>query len=938
MIVGNPLFPLPTSYYGVSKLADQLDLLSNQLTTGQKATTLADLGSVRFTDLTVRARLARLTGYDSNIGTVNMRIGLMNQVMTAVTTVNTQTLSGQTPGTYGSSLINFTTAATTASNSLSQVLTSLNTDLNGHYLFGGSTVDTPPVAPVDAIMNGADGKDGFVTVAQERLEADQGVDNMGRLSLFSPPSTTVTAASGTAQLTLQDASSPGATLLGVSFTAGATSTGSVVATPASGATGQAAFSFTDGSTLPQAGDQLGIDLKLRDGTTTSVTLSAVASTATPGPGEFKVGATAAETAANAQAAFNQYMQSQGVGAPNDLGSSISGPTVTVTGAPQNSAAIPGMTLATTPMTTNTSGSPPGITVSGAQVTFNGNTQDGDTVSVSVMLPGSSTPRTITLSAIAQHVPTAADGYDPATAVSTQADAGPGQFVIGATPEETAANFQTALSQQLGGTVTLGEDSPDTSPFGMKLDNISSSNAAVISTTGPSGAPSKQLSVSFLGTPSAGDTVSIRVKLPDGTFDTMTLKAVSATDNEVNGVATVRPGEFLIGSTAAETTANFQNSLKLSIQHETQSTLTAASNFAAASDFFGSAGDAAERLSNDQGSDLMGHLNLDPVPTGSTVGLAEDGQSLYGLKFAATGTTTSNATAIDVTGPAGAPAGVSVSFNAQPAAGDTVTLAMTLPDGTAYNMTLTATNGPSVGPNQFLIGSSTADTAANFRNSLSDTIKGVTQGPMVAASDNIAAAPRRVDAGTGSLATATGYTLAATAKNETVQWYVGGNADQVNARGAVSTKVDDSTSVNYGVQANEYGFTQLIRTLAVQAVSSYAAGDSVAQGDNISTTELSKQHYDAVASRVQANLSTIHDSQQGSLAAIGVDLGLTQTTLKAVSDRHTAYGAQLQDVVANNEQADPNEVASQLLDLQTRLSASYSAIAMISQLQLANYLR
>jgi hypothetical protein len=32
------------------------------------------------------------------------------------------------------------------------------------------------------------------------------------------------------------------------------------------------------------------------------------------------------------------------------------------------------------------------------------------------------------------------------------------------------------------------------------------------------------------------------------------------------------------------------------------------------------------------------------------------------------------------------------------------------------------------------------------------------------------------------------------------------------------------------------------------------------------------------------------------------------------------------------------VASALLDLQTRLSASYSAVAMISQLQLANYLK
>jgi flagellar hook-associated protein 3 FlgL len=138
-------------------------------------------------------------------------------------------------------------------------------------------------------------------------------------------------------------------------------------------------------------------------------------------------------------------------------------------------------------------------------------------------------------------------------------------------------------------------------------------------------------------------------------------------------------------------------------------------------------------------------------------------------------------------------------------------------------------------------------------------------------------------------------------------------------------------VSYGVEANEAGFAQLVRSLAVQSIQSLPS-TSDAQ------TATSQAKFDALATRVSTNLSGANDSVSGSIASITVDLGLAQVTLKNLSDRHTAYTAQLKDVLSNAEQADPNEVASALLELQTRLSASYSATAMISQLQLANYLK
>ncbi|HVX56849.1 MAG TPA: hypothetical protein VHA37_03895, partial [Candidatus Saccharimonadales bacterium] len=282
-----------------------------------------------------------------------------------------------------------------------------------------------------------------------------------------------------------------------------------------------------------------------------------------------------------------------------------------------------------------------------------------------------------------------------------------------------------------------------------------------------------------------------------------------------------------------------------------------------------------------------------------------------------------------------------------------------PDGTTDKITLTATDSATPGPGEFSIAptdptttpptaATPADISSRFQAALSASIKNESQTTLAVASNfkassdffySAGGAPQRIDGGTPpDFANATGYLSQQDALNETVQWYTGDNQSQTNARGTVTTKVDDSTSVNYGVQANEYGFTQLIRSLAVQSIQTYPSDDTVAAGDTTSALDKSKVRYDAVAARVNTNLSTNQDGQAGSLAAIGVDLGLTQTTLKDLSSQHTSYGAQLQGVLSDAETADPNEVVSALLDLQTRLSASYSAVAMLSQLQLANYLK
>jgi len=510
MNINNSMYPLPASWTGVNNLQQQFNDLQTQLATGLKANNLADMGTARFTDLTVRATVSRLSGYDQNIKTVNLRVDTMNQVLTSLTSVNSASRTASTAGVYGTNNLNLASAPGVAQQQLDQVINNLNTDLNGHYLFGGGSTDHAPLATYDVMMNGSGTLAGFKTVAAQRLQADQGADGLGRL-----------------------------------------------------------------------------------------------------------------------------------------------------------------TLSTT-----------------------------------------------------------------------------------------------------GDTTTVAEDGAH--PFGFKLASVSSASTA-FTLTQPTGSPAS-MSVQVATQPAVGDNLTVGLKLPDGTTDNITLKAVAGTP--------ANPGEFQIGATTSDTATNLQAALQSRLQTEGQTTLAVASNYAASVNFFNGQGQGVQRVA--------------------------------------------------------------------------------------------------------------------------------------------------IDTATSSYYNATGYESAAQTASDTVQWYTGQDSNGA-ARNSVTTKVDDATNVSYGSEADEFGYTQLVRSLAVQSIQTYPTTDDA-------TSAISRAKFDAVANGQETNLSALNDSTPGSIAGITVDLGLAQTTLKNISDRHTAYSAQMQGILSDAESADPSEVTSALLEIQTRLSASYSATSIISQLQLANYLK
>jgi flagellin-like hook-associated protein FlgL len=123
-------------------------------------------------------------------------------------------------------------------------------------------------------------------------------------------------------------------------------------------------------------------------------------------------------------------------------------------------------------------------------------------------------------------------------------------------------------------VSVAEDA--VSPFGFKLASVNSTltNAVV---AGPAGVP-QALSVDLSGgNPSAGDSITLRFDLPDGTSENLTLTATTASPPGAN--------QFTIGADPTATTANLQTALTTSIGKLAATALTAASANQASSEFF-----------------------------------------------------------------------------------------------------------------------------------------------------------------------------------------------------------------------------------------------------------------------------------------------------------------------------------------------------------------
>ncbi|WP_316168165.1 MULTISPECIES: flagellar protein [unclassified Bradyrhizobium] len=428
-------------------------------------------------------------------------------------------------------------------------------------------------------------------------------------------------------------------------------------------------------------------------------------------------------------------------------------------------------------------------------------------------------------------------------------------------------------------ITLSEDVAG-SPFGLKLNSVTSSltNATV---TGPSGSP-PSVSVDLTGgNPNPGDQISVVFNLPDGTTESIKLTASNTTP--------AQPNTFAIGTTPAATSANLNAAMNSAIGTLANTSLVAASAVAAGNNFFS-----------------------DGVATGSAV---------------------NNKAAAPITGAtllSGAAATDSIATNFVP--GDTITvngttLTFVASGATGNQLNVTDSVQTLLSKVDQITGTKTASTVSggairintNDAPDLSISSSNAAAFQALGFSGTVTAtSPLRVSG--SPLGTAT--SLAPGAAN-TVAWYTGNNAPGA-ARSTSTVRIDGSQKVQFGAQANEQAIRQALQQTAV-----YSAVTASPTAPN------SGAQIAALSQRIAANLSS--QPGQQTISDIQTDFANAQTAMKDAGARQTQSKAALQSLIDGTEGISQNEVASQILQLQTNLQASYQTTSMLSQLSLVKYL-
>lgn len=313
---------------------------------------------------------------------------------------------------------------------------------------------------------------------------------------------------------------------------------------------------------------------------------------------------------------------------------------------------------------------------------------------------------------------------------------------------------------------------------------------------------------------------------------------------------------------------------------------------------------------------------------ATASITEDSAtSPFGFKLAVV---SSSLTGTTVTGPAGSPSNLDVTFTgALPNDGETITITFDLPDGTQQDVTLTArTSGP-LDEGEFLIGADENTTAANFETALNSRLATEAQRSLSAASlfeaaDNFfnfdsATPPQRVDGPPFDTATAL---IDATAA-DTVFWYQG-EVSSTSARQSSTIRVDDSISVAAGARANEDTLKQMLKTFAAVSVETFTPGDANAS-----------ERYSEITSRAKSQLTFTGSAQAPD--DIITELTIAKTTAGRAAERHKVSNALVEDTIGNLENTDIYEVSAQILSLQNRIQASLQVSASIARISILNYI-
>jgi flagellar hook-associated protein 3 FlgL len=278
----------------MTDLRSTYDDLTKQLSSGKVSDTYGGLGPGRALALAMQAKIAGMQGYKQSIDSVNLRVNMLSTSLTRLDAMASEQRSDTDPADNTMIVNGQTRAQVDARSRLEEALSVLGTDVAGSYIFAGRATDKNPVETADKILDGDGTKVGLRAVIAERRAADAGTLDTDGVGTDSAGRLTVGAVAGTGFTIAED----GAHAFGFKLAGGATSIPGASVTAPTGSPASLTVSLTQQAA---EGDTVRLTLNLPDGTTDDIVLTA-ASTATSS-GQFQIGATPADTAANLRSAI-----------------------------------------------------------------------------------------------------------------------------------------------------------------------------------------------------------------------------------------------------------------------------------------------------------------------------------------------------------------------------------------------------------------------------------------------------------------------------------------------------------------------------------------------------------------------------------------------------------------------------------------------------------
>jgi flagellar hook-associated protein 3 FlgL len=859
----------------VLQLKNQMTSLQQQLTTGTKSTSYAGMGVNEGFAIAARSQLASISAFTDTMSNINTDIGVANTALQSMVDIGTNVLNSANGSSQSLNSAGQTIAQQTATSQLSSMLGILNLQAGDRYLFSGSAINTAPVASMDNILNGTTTQAGLKQVISERAQAD-GTTGLGRLVVASPTTTSV-------QVVEDAAGSPfGLKLSAVSSSlTGATVTGPAGSPPS--------VSIGLGASNPNDGDKVSFAFNLPDGTTESIQLTA--SSATPPPtGSFAIGATPTATAANLKAALTtaigtlantSLVAASAVQAGNDFFNSAA----TVSGsAVDNKATAPasvsGATLLSGAAGTDSLAS---NFAAGDTITVNGNP-------ITFVASGAVGNNQVNTTDSVQTLLTKIDGLTGTTTPSTVSDG------VIALHTDNGASL-TVTSSDSAAFAALGFGAIATQPplglAGSAVNNQAATPAPITGATLLTGAAGTDSLASTFG---LTDTITV-----NGT--PISFVASGATGNQLNLTDSVQTLLSKIDAITGTTIPSTVSGGAIELRDNKGASLTVTSTNSTALATLGFPATATATLPPLQvvGS-AVNNEAVPPAPiSGATLLSGAAGSDSLATSFAAGNTITVN--------------GVPITFVASLATGNQLNVTDSVQTMLAKIDSITGTTVPSTISGGKIVLNSNKGASLSVTSSNSAAFAALGLGAAAPAT----VPPLRV--GGSPLGTAT--TLVSGTPANTVQWYTG-ESGSGSARATATARIDASVTVQYGARANETAIRSQLETLAV-----FAAVTTSNSNPN------GALQVAALSQRVAQNLAPQTGKQ--TIEDIQSDFATAQVTMKNAASRQTQSQGLLQGIIDQAESVSPDQVASQILALQTSLQASYQTTSMLSQLTLTKYL-